>query len=560
MPRKILVAVAWPYVNGPPHLGHIAGMNVPADIFVRYHRLAGNEAIMVSGSDMHGTPTALRAADEGVAPLVIAERYHAVWSECLSAMGFSYDIYTHTDTENHYEVTHDIFNTLRESGYLYESVQTMPYSVTEGRFLSDRFVEGECPHCDNANARGDQCDKCGRTLDASDLLNIRSKRDGSTPEFRDTSHQFLRLSAFQDELERWVEGREDWRSNVRRQTLAWLREGLRDRAITRDIDWGIPVPVDGYEDKRIYVWFEAVIGYLSAAKEWAQRRGEPDGWKRFWEDADAETYYFQGKDNIPFHTLIWPAMLMGYGGLNLPTDVVANEYLNFRGREFSKSRNWAVWLPDYLERYEADPLRYYLAATMPETSDTDFTWEAFVAANNNELVATFGNFVHRTMTIANRNFDGAAPEPGPMAEIDEDAIGACDTALAEVSSAIEARRFRDGLRAAMALAQHGNRYMDRKAPWAEVKTDRAAAGTTLWTALNIVSTLRTVMHPFVPFASEEIHDMLGFEGSVVEGGWARREVLPGAPLRRSRPLFRKLDESVVEDEYARLEAAGAGAG
>ena len=557
MPRSILVAVAWPYVNGPPHLGHIAGMNVPADIFVRYHRLAGNDAIMVSGSDMHGTPTALRAADEGVAPSVVAERYHAVWSKCLSDMGFSYDIYTHTDTENHREVTQDLFLRLAEGGYLYESGQTMPYSVTEGRYLSDRFVEGTCPHCGNDGARGDQCDACGRTLDPSDLLNIRSKRDGSTPEFRDTVHQFFRLSAFQDALERWVSAREDWRVGVRMQTLSWLREGLRDRAITRDIDWGVPVPLPGYEDKRIYVWFEAVIGYLSATKEWARRRGEPDAWERFWLDPAGETYYFQGKDNIPFHTLIWPAMLMGYGGLNLPTDVAANEYLNFRGREFSKSRNWAVWLPDYLERYEADPLRYFLASSMPETSDTDFTWEGFVAANNNELVATFGNFVHRVLTITYRNFGGTVPEPGELAEVDRAALAACDTALSDVSAAIEARRFRDGLRAAMSLAQHGNRYVDQKAPWSEVKRDRGSAGTTLWTALNLVSTLRTVMHPFVPLASERIHEMLGAGGSVVEGGWARQEVAAHARLQPSRPLFRKLDESVVEEEYARLEGSAA---
>ena len=554
MPRKILVAVAWPYVNGPPHLGHIAGMNVPADIFVRYHRLAGNDALMVSGSDMHGTPTALRAAEEGVEPAVIAQRYHKVWSECLAAMGFSYDIYTDTDTDNHHKVTHDIFERLNEQGFLYKANQTMPYSVTEQRFLSDRFVEGTCPHCQNPRARGDQCDACGRTLDPADLIDIRSARDGSTPEFRDTVHHFFRLSAFQSELEEWVSGNDEWRTNVRNQTMGWLKEGLRDRAITRDINWGVSVPFPGYEDKRIYVWFEAVIGYLSATIEWAKRSGQPDAWKRFWEEPDAEAYYFQGKDNIPFHTLIWPAMLMGYGGLNLPTDVVANEYLNFKGQEFSKSRNWAVWLPDYLERYEADPLRYYLASTMPETSDSDFTWEGFVAANNNELVATFGNFVHRVLTLTYRNFDGKTPEPGSLSEDDVAALAACDAALSGVSDAIEARRFRDGLRAAMALAQYGNRYIDQKAPWAKMKQDKAAAATTLWTTLNLVATLRTVMHPFLPFAAQRIHELLGLEGEVSDIGWARQEIVPNSPLREPKPLFRKLDESVIEEEYARLDS------
>jgi methionyl-tRNA synthetase len=552
LPRNILVCVAWPYVNNAPHLGHIAGMNMPADIFARYHRLAGNSVAMVSGSDMHGTPTALRATDEGVSPEEIAGRYHEIWSRCFEQMGFSYDIYTHTHTDHHRDVVHDMFRVLDEKGLFYEGSQSMPYSLTEKRFLSDRFVEGTCPHCGFTEARGDQCDNCGRTLDPADLIDIRSKRDGSTPEFRDTKHLYFKLSEFQDQLAEWIGTKTDWRSNVRNGAMNYIREGLRDRAITRDIEWGVAIPVEGYENKRIYVWFEAVMGYLSATKLLAEKQGAPDAWEALWKDESAETYYFQGKDNIPFHAIIWPAILMGYGGLNLPTDIVANEYLNLGETGFSKSRGNAVWLPDYLERYDVDPLRYYLSSIMPETSDSEFTWAGFLAANNNELVATFGNFVHRVLTITTRNFHGAAPEPGDLDGSDKAALAACDTALSDVATALEARHFRDGLRAAMALAQHGNRYIDQKQPWATVKQDRAATATTLWTGLNIIATLQTVFSPFLPSSCEKIHDMLGLAGNIASDGWNRVDVVPGTKLGAPAPLFRKLDDSIVEEENARL--------
>ena len=552
MPRKILVAVAWPYVNGEPHLGHIAGMNVPADIFARFHRIIGNEVVMVSGSDMHGTPTMLKAIDEGVTPEEVSGRYHKIWSESLEAMGFSYDLYTHTHTDQHRDVVHDIFNKLKENGYLVEATESMPFSETEQRFLADRFVEGTCPHCGHEAARGDQCDNCGRTLDAIDLINIRSTRDGSTPVFKDTTHQVITLGAFQTQLEEWVGTKDDWRANVRNQTLGMLREGLHNRAITRDIDWGVTVPLEGYESKRIYVWFEAVMGYLSATKAWAEEQGTPDAWKRFWEEPDGESYYFQGKDNVPFHTVFWPAILLGYGGLNLPTDVVANEYLNFSGFDFSKSRGHGVFLPDFLTRYEPDPLRYYLASIMPETSDSEFTWAGFHAANNNELVATFGNFVHRVLTITTRNFDNAVPTPGDLDEDDKAALATCDTALEEVAEAIESRQFRDGLRAAMRLAHHGNQYVDSKEPWKVVKTDKESAGTTLFVGLNIIATLRTVFYPFLPTSADKIHSMLFADGDTHADGWARRDIVPGAPIEKPSPLFRKLDDSIIEEENDRL--------
>ena len=557
MAERVLVAVAWPYVNGPPHLGHIAGNVLPADIFARYNRLAGNDVLMVSGSDMHGTPTMLAARREGISPRELAERYHRVFAETNERMGFSFDLYTHTDTENHHAVTQGMFKRLLENDYLVEGVQSMPYCLVEQRFLSDRFVEGVCPHCGFDGARGDQCDNCGNTVDPSELGNIRCKEDGSTPEFRDTTHFFLRLSAFQDRLTEWISAQEQWRPNVRNFSLGMLREGLKDRAITRDIDWGVAVPVDGYDDKRIYVWFEAVIGYLSASIEWAQRSGNPDAWKAWWEEKDARAFYFQGKDNIPFHTIVWPAMLMGHGDLNLPHDVPANEFLTLEGRPLSTSSGWAVWLPDYLERYDPDPLRYYLTVIMPETSDSDFTWDGFLQANNNELVATFGNLVHRVLTLTTRNFDNAVPEPGEMGPEETAALEACDTALSAVAGHLERRNFRDGLRAVMALAQHGNRYVDARAPWVQVKEDRAAAATTLWTALNIAETLRTVSYPYLPHSAQRLHELLGHEGDVLSSGWQRREPTPGTTLPSPSPMFKKLDESIVEEEAERLSAASA---
>jgi len=555
--ERVLVAVAWPYVNGLPHLGHIAGNSLPADIFARFNRLIGNDVLMVSGSDMHGTPTMLAARQQGVSTLELVHRYHNAFAETNRQMGFSFDLYTHTDTDNHHAVSQAMFTRLLENGYLVEGVQSMPFCLEEQRFLSDRFVEGVCPHCGFDGAGGDQCDNCGNTIDPAELGNIRCKEDGSTPEFRDTIHFFLRLSAFQDRLTEWISGKDDWRPNVRNFSMGILKQGLKDRAITRDIDWGIKIPVNGFEDKRIYVWFEAVIGYLSASIEWAKNSGNPDAWKAWWEEEDARPIYFQGKDNIPFHTIIWPAMLMGHGGLNLPEDVAANEFLTLEGRPLSTSSGWAVWLPDFLERYDPDPLRYYLTSIMPETSDSDFTWNGFLLANNNELVATFGNLIHRVLTLTTRNFDNAVPEPGDPGPEENAALEACDTALTDVARHLAARNFREGLRAVMVLAQHGNRYIDGRAPWKQIKEDREAAATTLWTALNIVETLRTVAYPYLPFSTQTLHELLGHDGDVLSSGWQRQTPDPGTALPDPTPIFKKLDESIVEEESERLAAASA---
>ena len=406
MPERIFIGVAWPYANGPLHMGHIAGCYLAADIFARYHRLKGNDVLMVSGSDQHGTPITLRAEQDGVSPQQVVDRYHSDFLRTWDRLGISFDLFTTTGTDNHREVVQDIFSSLLDKGYIYTDTTPLPYCHTCRRFLPDRYVKGTCPHCANPDGRGDQCDQCGKPLNPEDLIDIQCRISGDTPEIRNSEHFFLKLSAFQEQLLSWVREQRHWRPNVLNFTRRYLEDGLKDRAISRDLEWGVPLPVPGFEGKRIYVWFEAVIGYLSASKEWAALRGQPDAWEPFW-GGDTRGYYFIGKDNIPFHTIIWPAMLAGYGGLDLPYDVPANEFLNLEGRQLSTSRNWAVWVPDYLDRYDPDPLRYYISATMPETSDSDFSWRDFVRRNNDELVATFGNLVHRVLTLTHRNFQGS---------------------------------------------------------------------------------------------------------------------------------------------------------
>jgi len=416
-------------------------------------------------------------------------------------------------------------------------------------------VEGTCPHCGYERAGGDQCDNCGRQLDATDLIDPRARGSGATPELRESEHFFLKLTALAGQLEAWLShDKEHWRKHVLNFTQGMLREGLLDRSITRDIGWGVPVPVEGYEDKRIYVWFEAVIGYLSATIEWAERSGDADAWKAFWEDPTSKSYYFIGKDNVPFHTVIWPAILLGAGGLNLPYDVPANQYITMSGSKASTSQNWAVWLPDYLSRYDPDPLRYALAAQMPETSDADFSWGEYVRRNNDELVATWGNLVNRVLTFTVRHFDGRVPEPGPLEPADRRLLDATQSALDAVGESIEGVHLRQGLQQAMALAQEANRYLDQTAPWTAIKSDRRAAGRALYTALNAIAGLRTALAPYLPFTCERLSGYLGTETSIRELGWQLHALRPGTPLQKPAPLFRKLEPSVVAEEEARLGA------
>jgi len=506
---------------------------------------------MVTGSDIHGTPITISAEREGKTPAQIADKYHQQFLKNWQQLGISFDLYTTTGTTNHAEVSQDIFLTLFNKGYIYKDIVSQPLCPQCQRFLPDRYVEGTCPHCGFNGARGDQCDQCGQPLNPVELIEPRCGICGTTPEFKDSEHFFLKLTAFQDRLLSWVKKQKHWRPNVLNFTKRYLEGGLKDRAITRDIDWGVPIPLPGYESKRIYVWFEAVIGYLSASKEWAKSIGDEERWRSFWQ-GEAKSYYFIGKDNIPFHTIIWPAMLLGYGGLNLPYDVPANEYLTIEGKKLSSSRNWAVWLPDYLSRYEPDPLRYLLSIKMPETGDTDFSWHEFVRRNNDELVATYGNLVHRVLTFTYRSFDGCVPLPGKLDSRSQTMIEQAKGTLTTMDKLLYQCHFREAIRSAMVLAQETNRYLDEKSPWKIIKQDRQAAATALYVAISVLSVLRTVLYPFLPFSSQKLHEFLGFEGNVEGDGWQLRLPQPGQRLLPPEPLFSKLDEELVAEETARL--------
>ncbi|MGC8474270.1 MAG: methionine--tRNA ligase [Candidatus Dormibacteria bacterium] len=586
----ILVAVAWPYASGPRHIGHVAGFGVPSDIFARYQRLRGRPVLMVSGTDEHGTPILVAADREGVSPREVADRYSQVIADDLRRLGLSYDLFTRTTTRNHERVVQDVFATLFEKGYLIRKTQLGAFSPSTGRTLPDRYIEGTCPHCGYPAARGDQCDSCGRMLDPTDLVNPRSRIDGSAPIFRDSEHFFLDLPAFAEALREWIESRDGWRPNVRAFSLNLLAE-LRPRAVTRDIDWGVPIPLPEFSDrpdKRIYVWFDAVVGYLSASVEWAQLSGEPEAWRRWWQDPDSRHYYFMGKDNIVFHSVIWPSMLMGYGSggtlgggpghppLQLPENVVSSEFLTMEGAKFSSSRGVVIEVRDFLERYDPDPLRYYLTAAGPETQDTDFTWEEFVRRNNDELVATWGNLVQRTLQLAARHF-GEVPEPGAPQEADRSVRQAVTNGFGQVAGLLEEARFKAALQQTMALAAQVNQYLGEQEPWRLVARDRERAASVVHVALQCVADLGVMMAPFLPFTSQRLHEMLGEAGQLAplpefqEAGpaedphlvlrtdlsssivrWGPVGLPAGRPLAAPIPLFRKLDPAVAAAEVERL--------
>ena len=542
MAERIFVGVAWPYANYLLHVGQAAGAYLPADIFARYHRMRGNDVLMVSGSDSHGTPITVSADSEGIEPRDIVDRYHPKIEEAWERFGISFDLYTSTLTESHYETVQEIFERLLEKELLYRGTQEQLYDPEANRFLPDRYVEGTCPICAFDEARGDQCDNCGSQLDAVDLIEPRSKMSGAVPEVRESEHFLLKLSAFQEELQEWVGKQAHWRRNVANFTLGMLEEGLKDRAITRDINWGVPVPVEGFEEKRIYVWFDAVIGYLSATKEWAEREGDPEAWRLYWEDPETRAYYFIGKDNIVFHTVIWPAMLLGYGGLNLPYDVPANQYVNFSaGQKQSKSKGTGTWLLDLLDTYDPDVVRFYLTQIMPETSDSEFREDELIRANNEVLIATWGNLVNRVVAMIKRNFDGAVPDPGTLSPESEALLGAVRTGFETVGAKYSGCEFRGALREALAVAQAANRYLDQRAPWKAVKDDRAHAAETLHTALQAISGLGTLLHPILPFSTKALHTTLGHEGTPQEGGWQLADVPAERTLGEHAALYRKLE-------------------
>ena len=557
--ERIFIGVAWPYANGPLHLGHLAGCYLSADIFARYHRAKGNDVLMVSGSDSHGTPITVRAEAEGVTPEDILNRYHPQFLDSWDKLGITFDLFTTTHTENHQEIVHTLFKDFLEKGYLYEQSMLLAYCVDCQRFLPDRYVNGTCPHCGFERARGDQCDSCGRTLDPQDLVQPRCAISDSEPEFRESEHYFLKLSAFEKPLLEWVNKQTHWRPNVLNFTRRFLESGLKDRAITRDLTWGVPIPLEGYDDKRIYVWFEAVTGYLSAAVEWAEQHGDGKGWEAFWKDPDTKAYYFIGKDNIPFHTIIWPAMLMAYGGLNLPYDVPANEFLSLEDRKFSTSENWAVWLPDYLSRYEPDPIRYLLSINMPESGDTNFSWAEYVRRNNDELVATFGNLVNRVLSFTYKNFEGNVPPAGPLGDLEQELLRSAHEVMTGVDQDLHACHFKAAIARAFSLAQQVNRYLDTRAPWRSIKTDRDEAAATLHTAIKVINCLKMLVYPFLPFSAQRIHEYLGLDGTVESLSWDFDQLIdaikPGNPLCEPSPLYTKLDPQVVDDEVQRLGAS-----
>ena len=600
----ILSAVAWPYANGPRHIGHVAGFGVPSDVFSRYMRMSGHDVLMVSGTDEHGTPILVAADAEGVSARELADRNNRLIVEDLVALGLSYDLFTRTTAGNHYAVVQEMFRTVRDNGYMIEQVTRSAISPSTGRTLPDRYIEGTCPICGTPGARGDQCDACGNQLDPTDLINPRSRINGEKPEFVDSTHYFLDLPALADALGAWLEERQasgTWRPNVIRFSVNLLAD-IRPRAMTRDIDWGIPVP--GWEDqptKRLYVWFDAVIGYLSASIEWARRSGDPEAWRAWWNDPDALSYYFMGKDNIVFHSQIWPAELLGYdgrgerggapgelGSLNLPTEVVSSEFLTMEGRKFSSSHGIVIYVRDFLQRYQADALRYFISAAGPETADADFTWAEFVRRTNGELVAGWGNLVNRTASMIHKRF-GAVPAPGELKDPDRALLDAIEAGFDTVGGLIAQHRQKAALAEAMRLVGEANKYVADTQPFKLKGQDPATQerlATVLHTLAQAVADLNLMLSPFLPHAANDVDRVMGgagevapmprveevaeldpqvlpeaFEGRsgypVITGdyasapSWGRHPVVVGTPVGRPTPVFTKLDESVVETELAR---------
>jgi methionyl-tRNA synthetase len=591
-PKHILTAPAWPYANGPRHIGHVSGFGLPSDMFSRYQRMAGNKVLMVSGTDEHGTPIQVQADKEGLTARELADRYNGVIGNDLANLGMSYDLFTRTTTRNHYAVVQEMFLTLLKNGYIFPKTTLGAISPSTGRTLPDRYIEGTCPICGYPSARGDQCDNCGNQLDPTDLINPKSRINGETPQFVEQEHYFLDLPAFTDALGEWLKSKEGrWRPNVLKFSLNLL-DDLQPRAITRDLDWGVPVPLDGWRDrndKRIYVWFDAVIGYLSASIEWARRSGDPDAWRAWWNDENAEAYYFMGKDNIVFHAEIWPAMLLGYAGrgakgggpgelgrLNLPSEVVSSEFLTMEGRKFSSSRQVVIYVKDFLDRYDVDALRYYVAVAGPESHDTDFTWSEFVRRNNDELVATWGNLVNRAVSFAAKNI-GSIPAAGELTDADRALLDTTSGAFAAVGEHLSHSRFKFAVNDAMRAVGEANKYFSEQAPWKLRTEDPDRMRTVLHVTLQAIADAKTLLTPFLPRSSQSVHEMLGGTGGWSgmprietvdeEGGpsypvitgdydstfrWESRPVTVGTPLSTPAPLFKKLDDSVVDEEIARL--------
>ncbi len=545
MPRHTLVLAAWPYANSVMHLGHPAGYLLPADIFARYRRMAGDDVLFVSGSDEHGTPIMLQAEKLGLTPAEVAEKYHNLNSELMRKYQISFDLFSRTTSAQHKEVVAEVFTSLIERGHIYKAETKGMFCTKDSTFRADRYIEGTCPHCAATDARGDQCDTCGKILDAVDLKDPRCKVCKGPLEVRETEHFFFALSRFQESLDVWLSGRRGWRPQVVNFARNFVKGGLKDRAVTRDIPWGIDFPLPGYDGKKIYVWFEALLGYLSASREACRLQGRPDEWRLFWQNIEAESFYFLGKDNVPFHTVILPAVLMGLGGYNLPTNVPANEYLLFEGAKFSKSKGVGMNMEEYLELGEVAALRYYLTVTMPELKDVEADWDDFVAKNNTELLGNVGNFVNRTLTLVHREY-GAVPQVAPDSRtdpIDSEVERRIEEAVKKTAAALDACEFKSALKEVLSLSQFGNLYIDRKAPWRVAKEEPKALSRALYNGTRIVRSLAVLLAPFLPDKAQLIWQAVGEEGEVSKVRWdaARGEPAVGRPIPKPFPIIKPID-------------------
>lgn len=550
MNKKFFIATAWPYANGSLHLGHIAAL-LGADIIARYHRLAGDDVLFVSGSDCYGTPIAIEADRESISPSEIAEKYHKEFKKTLiNGLNFSYDLYTKTTTENHRKVVQEIFLKLYQEGYIYKKTQELPYCPNCQRFLSDRYIEGECPVCHFEEARGDQCDECGSLLDPRELINPRCKICDKTPEWRSSEHFFFKLSAFENQLKKWVEKSRGWRANAKNFTLSLLKQGPQDRAITRDIDWGVPIPLKGYENKRIYVWFEAVCGYLSASKEWAQLQGKNNLWENFWLDDSVEHFYIHGKDNILFHTIIWPAILLAYGGrLHLPDHIISSEYLTLEKKQFSKSRRWAVWLPDFLKNFDSETLRYYLIINGPENADANFSWSEYQDKTNGELIGNFSNFIHRTLSLIKVNFPEGVKLSRNLSIEEKRFLDLTKKSFDLVGKAINEGRFREGLRSVFQLAEYGNRYLQETSPWEKIKNNREETEKNLAVAIKVIANVAILINPYLPLTSEKIRKTIDFKPSAFN--WQYLDI-NSFKIKDPEPLYKKIETKDIKKQYFKL--------
>ncbi len=561
-PKRYTITTALPYTNGPIHIGHLAGVYVPADIYARYLRLTGNDVILIGGSDEHGVPITIKAKNEGVTPQDVVDKYHAIIKKSFEDFGITYDNYSRTSAEVHHKTASEFFTTLNDKGEFIEEVTEQLYDAEANQFLADRFVVGTCPKCGNEESYGDQCENCGTSHNATDLINPKSALTGNVPSLKQTKHWFLPLDKHEAFLKEWIlEGhKKDWKSNVYGQCKSWIDDGLRPRAVTRDLDWGIPVPAEGGEGKVLYVWFDAPIGYISSTVEWAEREGKD--WEPYWKDKDTKLVHFIGKDNIVFHCIIFPAMLKAEGSYILPENVPANEFLNLEGNKLSTSKNWAVWLPEYLEEFpgQQDVLRYALTANAPETKDNDFTWKDFQARNNNELVAIFGNFINRVVVLTNKYYDGNVPAPNELLQVDEETLAAVKAYPDVISSSIERYRFREAQQELMNLARLGNKYLADAEPWKVIKVDEERTKTIMYVALQIASALATLSEPFLPFTSTKLKNILNVTSSAVETSWnevSTKEVLlpSGHQIGKAELLFSKIEDATIQAQLDKLEAS-----